>query len=307
MAKKPPRKALGRGLSALLGDAGSIDQTTLSGAPAQPEGNDAPDRPQPGRLPIDKIHPNPAQPRRNFRDEDLAELAESLKVHGVIQPVLVRPDPNNPGDYQLVAGERRWRAAQLAGVHELPAVVRELDDQQLLELAIIENVQRVDLDPIEEADGYSQLIETFGYTQADLAQVIGKSRSHVTNMMRLLSLPERVREFLQTGQLSIGHARALVNAPAPVTLAERAVAEGLTVRQVEAMAKIDPLKAHEAAVAKAAAKPKKDADTRMLEGDLTAAIKMRVRIEHGAEGSGEVRIRYKSLEQLDDLCRKLAE
>ncbi|MEM7744342.1 MAG: ParB/RepB/Spo0J family partition protein [Pseudomonadota bacterium] len=306
MAQKPKRKALGRGLSALLGDAAAEVNKQPTGTVAVGE-VESPSRTGQIRLPIDRIRANPAQPRRTFREEDLAELAASLKAHGVIQPILVRPDPKAEDMYQLVAGERRWRAAQLAEVHELPAVIRELDDREMLELAIIENVQRVDLDPIEEAEGYSQLVDAFGYTQAELSEVIGKSRPYLTNAMRLLTLPERVRDLVQMGKLTAGHARALVNAPAPINLAEKAVAEGLTVRQVEALAKRDPLKEYEAASAKASGKPEKDADTRMLEGDLTAAIKMRVRIEHGGEGSGEVRIRYKSLEQLDDLCRKLAE
>ena len=299
MARKTDRKALGRGLSALLGDNGA-DIATATAPAADPS---QPARPA-DRVPIDLIHANPNQPRQTFHEQDLKDLAASLKEHGVIQPVLLRPRPDYPGQYQIVAGERRWRAAQLAGLHDLPAVVRELDDREILELAIIENVQRVDLDPVEEALGYTQLVETFGYTQEQLSQVIGKSRSHLANSMRLLSLPEPVLQFLREGKLSPGHARALITAPAPVNLATKAVAEGLTVRQVEALAKKDPLEAH---AQKSAAKPQKDADTRMIEGDLTAAIGMRVRIEHGAEGGGELRIRYKSLDQLDQLCQKLTE
>lgn len=295
MARKSDRKALGRGLSALLGDADK---------PA-PGGGMAPQTSGASEVAIDLIRANPNQPRRNFKQEDLAELAASLKSHGVIQPVLLRPDPEEPGKYQIVAGERRWRAAQLAGVHALPAVIRDLDDKAMLELAIIENVQRVDLDPVEEAQGYTQLIESFNYTQEELSQVIGKSRSHVTNMLRLLSLPDKVVDMLRDGRLSPGHARALVKAPAPVTLAERAVAQGLSVRQVEMLAKKDPA---EAAVTPPSGKPSKDADTRQLEGDLTSAIGMRVTIDHRADGQGgQLSIRYKTLDDLDEICRKLAE
>ena len=299
MAKKPNRKALGRGLSALLGDAGP-DLAAATGAATTEDRSSGPTE----NIPVDLIHANPNQPRQTFHEQDLKDLAASLKTHGVIQPVLLRPRPGHPGQYQIVAGERRWRAAQLAGVHQLPAVVRDLDDRQILELAIIENIQRVDLDPVEEAQGYTQLIETFDYTQEQLAEVIGKSRSHLANTMRLLSLPAPVLDFLKEGKLTAGHARALITAHAPITLATKAVAEGLTVRQVEVLAKKKP---GEQQAPKSSGKPEKDADTRMLEGDLGAAIGMRVQIEHGTEGSGELRIRYKSLDQLDQLCRKLTE
>ena len=302
MAKKPSRKALGRGLSALLGDAGSdVAATTqpdaaAQGSPAAPRAAD--------KVPIDLIHANPNQPRKHFGDEELHDLAASLKVHGLIQPVLLRPHPEKDGAYQIVAGERRWRAAQIAGLHELPAVVRELDDRQILELGIIENVQRVDLDPVEEALGYNQLIETFGYTQEELSKAIGKSRSHLSNTVRLLVLPEQVLDLLSEGKLSSGHARALVKAKSPVTLAVRAAAEGLSVRQLEKLVRKEETGEGEKAPK---ARPEKDADTKVLEGDLSAAIGMRVQIEHGAEGRGEVRISYRSLDQLDQLCQKLAE
>ena len=298
MARKSDRKALGRGLSALLGDAAA------SGALAPPRSAPKPTG-DTNEIPIDLIHANPDQPRRTFREDDLAELAASIKEHGVLQPVLLRPIKGKPARYQIVAGERRWRAAQLAGVHALPAVVREIDDQQILELAIIENVQRVDLDPIEEAQGYSQLIETFEYTQEKLSQVIGKSRSHLANTMRLLSLPESVLTMVKEGQLSAGHARALIKADNAEALAREAVQKGLSVRQTEALAKKGdtPRTAR-----KQSGEPSKDADTKLLEGDLSAAIGMRVSIENAsANGTGELRIRYKSLDQLDELCRKLSE
>lgn len=296
MARKSDRKALGRGLSALLGDTGA--EAAVAANPATPsESSSAP-------IAIDLIQANPNQPRQIFREDDLRELAKSLSEHGMIQPVLLRPHPDTPGHYQIVAGERRWRAAQLAKLHDLPAVVRDYGDKEVLELAIVENVQRVDLDPVEEARGYSQLVEAFGYTQEQLSEVIGKSRSYLANSMRLLTLPDLVLDFLRDGKLTTGHARALVTAPAPITLAQKAVAEGLTVRQVETLAKRKP---GEMSAPPRTTRPEKDADTRSLESDLSAAIKMRVSIEHGAEGSGELRIRYKSLDQLDDICRKLTD
>ena len=298
MARKSDRKALGRGLSALLGDNAATGTVDANASPdvAARDTND---------IPIDLIFSNPDQPRQTFRDEELEELAASIREHGVLQPVLLRPFPGKPKQYQIIAGERRWRAAQKAGVHALPAVVREVDDRQILELAIIENVQRVDLDPIEEAHGYSQLIETFGYTQEKLSEIIGKSRSHLANTMRLLSLPESVISFVKAGQLTAGHARALIKAKNAEAIAKEAVAKGFSVRQVEALVKQAD---EQPRPSRASVRPEKDADTKLLEGDLGAAIGMRVSIDNTTEdGSGELRIRYKSLDQLDELCRKLTE
>lgn len=293
MTRKPERRPLGRGLSALLGD----PEPAVTPEPTAPA--------VASTVSIDLIRPNPGQPRQSFRDADLQELAASIRAHGIIQPVILRPDPEQTGTYQIVTGERRWRAAQQAGLHEVPAIVRELDDREILELAIIENVQRVDLDPVEEAHGYTQLVETFGYTQEELARVIGKSRSHLANTMRLLALPEPVLNMLRAGKLTAGHARALITAVDPVRLAEQAVARGLTVRQVEELARKLPASDRAKAPRRM---PEKDADTRMLEGDLSAAIGMRVQIEHlTPEGGGEVRIRYRDLDELDRLCRKLAD
>lgn len=300
MAKggKGGSKTLGRGLSALLGD---IEEAAEETAGAPGTGGTA-------EIPIELIHPNPEQPRRRFDAAELEELAASLRERGVIQPVVLRPHPEKTQEYQIVAGERRWRAAQMAQLHALPAVVRDIDDQLVLEIAIVENVQRQGLDPLEEAEGYRQLIDRFGYTQEALSRVIGKSRSHLANTLRLLALPERVRELLAEGKLSAGHARALLSAPAPITLAERIVIEGLSVRQTEAIARkgvtipgtgMDSSRA-------GPRKPEKDADTRMLEGDLSAAIGMRTEIVALGDGAGEVRIRYKSFEDLDRLCEKLA-
>jgi ParB family chromosome partitioning protein len=302
--KKTDRKGLGRGLSALLGD---IEPDEVAVEPSDPSADPAPAAERGiTSAPIEKIHPNPDQPRRDFREEDLAELAASIRERGIIQPVVVRPHPTRSGDYQIVAGERRWRAAQRAQLHRLPVVVREFDDRTVLEVAVIENVQRADLNPVEEAQGYSQLIERFSYTQEELARVVGKSRSHLANILRLLALPPEVLDMLRKAELSSGHARALINAPDPVALAKRTVMQGLTVRQVER------------AVREAAAGPRrtgrtrsapaeKDADTRLLEGDLSAAIGMKVAIDHAGDGSGEVRIRYRDLDELDRLCQKLGD
>ncbi|MCL5776657.1 ParB/RepB/Spo0J family partition protein [Limibaculum sp. FT325] len=312
--KKPDRKSLGRGLSALLGDieaaevpVGPQDTAPRGGGAAEPgtvETGSMAERAVTS-APIERIHPNPDQPRRDFREEDLAELAASIRERGIIQPVIVRPHPARPGEFQIVAGERRWRAAQRAQLHRLPVVVRDFDDRTVLEVAVIENVQRADLNPVEEAQGYSQLLDRYGHTQDELARIVGKSRSHLANILRLLALPPEVLDLLRKGELSAGHARALINAPDPVGLARRAVAAGLTVRDVEKLVR-------EASAAPRRARPRtgraageKDADTRLLEGDLSAATGMRVTIEHVGDGSGEVRIRYRDLDDLDRLCQRL--
>lgn len=283
------RRRLGRGLAALLGDM------------AEPE-IAATERTGSKRVPIELVHPNPRNPRRAFREEDLADLAQSIREKGVVQPILVRPAKGAANHYEIIAGERRWRASQRAGQHEIPVIVQEVSDKEALELAIIENVQRADLNPLEEAFGYEQLIAEFGYTQQDLGQVIGKSRSHVANTLRLLKLPETVKDHLREGRLTAGHARALVGAADPAGLAQKIVDEGLTVRDAEALAQapkpIDGPKP---------GRPKKDkdADTLALEKTLTDLLGLGVVIDHKADGSGEVKIRYRSLEQLDEICRRL--
>ncbi|MEM6546707.1 MAG: ParB/RepB/Spo0J family partition protein [Pseudomonadota bacterium] len=301
MAKKPTGKGLGRGLSALLGDIedgkGGIDTK----APAAFDDKSPRDVTS---VPIERLRPNPEQPRRDFSDPDLEELATSVRERGIIQPIIVRPDPTHKGDYQIVAGERRWRAAQKAQLHELPVVVRDFDDQMVLEVGIIENVQRTDLNPIEEALGYSLLMERHEYTQDGLARVVGKSRSHLANCMRLLNLPEEVKAMLRNNTLTAGHARALINAADPLALAKDAIAKGLSVRQVEQLAR---KVAAPVAQQRQNRSSEKDADTRALEGDLSAAIGMRCSIEDMGKGGGELRIRYQSLEDLDRLCQKLAE
>ena len=254
-------------------------------------------------MPIDRIRPNPNQPRRDFDEKELQDLAASIREKGVIQPLILRPHPAEPGGFEIVAGERRWRAAQAAGVHDLPAVVRDLDDTEVLELAIIENVQRADLNPIEEAQGYRQLMDRFGHTQERLAEALGKSRSHIANLLRLLTLPEPVLELLRTGTLSAGHARALVTAGDPEALARQVVARDLSVRQTEQLARAAAARPEP----KPARQPAKDADTRALEEDLTASLRLKVSIDHRpGQQAGELRIRYSTLEELDGLCQMLS-
>jgi ParB family chromosome partitioning protein len=292
MADKKERRGLGRGLSALMADVAPVET-----APA-----DAPVRRSGQTIPVDRILANPDQPRRVFAKEALEDLASSIREKGVIQPLILRPDPNRPEFYQIVAGERRWRAAQMAKQHEVPAIVRELDDVEVLELAIIENIQRADLNPVEEAAGYRQLMERFGHTQEKLAEALGKSRSYIANALRLLGLPKEVLDMLADGRLSIGHARALITAADPVMLAHDVVRKGLSVRQTEKLAKAErPLKP-----VTESTRPTKDADTRMLEQDLSAALGMKVTIDHPqGSDSGSLTVRYATLDELDDLCRKM--
>ncbi|WP_372921927.1 ParB/RepB/Spo0J family partition protein [Roseovarius sp.] len=301
MTKRRERSGLGRGLSALMAD---IGPSTLEAVePASPDRASAEAR-TPRRVPVDRIAPNPDQPRRSFSDSALAELAASIREKGIIQPLIVRPDPNDTSRYQIVAGERRWRAAQLAQLHDLPVIVRDFDDTEVLEVAIIENIQRADLNALEEAQGYKQLIERFGHTQEQLAQAMGKSRSHIANLMRLLSLPDGIQEMLRAGQLSAGHARALLTADDPIGLAKKAVANGWSVRDVEKHAK--PGGASRGQVRAPRSGAAKDADTLALEGDLSASLGMPVAIDHDvATGEGRVTIRYRDLEALDDLIRVL--
>ena len=288
MSDDPSRKRLGRGLAALIGE---IDR------PGQPE---RPATAADGKVPIEFVSPNPRNPRRSFADGDLADLAQSIREHGIVQPVVVRPAAES-GRYEIIAGERRWRAAQRAGLNEIPVIVRTVNDRVALELAIIENVQRADLNPVEEALGYQQLIDDHSYTQADLGQVIGKSRSHVANTLRLLKLPDVIRDMLVDGALSAGHARTLVTAADPASLAKLIVEGGLSVRQAEALAQAPEEPRGETA----ARQPReKDADTAALEKMLSDVTGLRVSISHKDKG-GEMKIGYRSLEQLDELCRRL--
>jgi ParB family chromosome partitioning protein len=301
MTKRRERSGLGRGLSALMAD---IGPTTLEKPDFSVAETPSAEVRAPRRVPVDRISPNPDQPRRSFSDSALTELAASIREKGIIQPLIVRPDPTDADRYQIVAGERRWRAAQLAQLHDLPVIVRDFDDTEVLEVAIIENIQRADLNALEEAQGYKQLIERFGHTQDQLAQAMGKSRSHIANLMRLLALPDPIQDMLRAGQLSAGHARALLTADDPVALARKAIASGWSVRDVEKHAKSPNSPGRQGRSQRPGGA--KDADTVALEGDLSATLGMVVTIDHdGATGEGRVTIRYKDLQALDDLIRVL--
>jgi ParB family chromosome partitioning protein len=288
MAEEATRRRLGRGLAALIGDAGE-EAPAVERARGQ------------RRAPIEFLRPNPRNPRVAFDEADLADLAASIRERGIIQPIVVRTVPGVADAYEIIAGERRWRAAQLANLADVPIIVHEADDREALELAIIENVQRADLNAIEEARGYERLGKEFGYSQSDLAKIIGKSRSHVANTLRLLNLPEASRRLVTEGAISAGHARALLAVDDPDAMARRVVEEGLTVRDVERLAQEDSGR-----IETKSRKPRvdKDADTVAMEKLLTDALGLHVSIHHRGE-SGELRIRYKTLEQLDGLCRRL--
>jgi ParB family transcriptional regulator, chromosome partitioning protein len=292
-AKKPERKGLGRGLSALLADM----PAETGGRTAEPARR-APDT----HLPIDRIRANPDQPRRHFGEAEMEELTESIRQKGILQPVIVRPDPAHPGDFQIVAGERRWRAAQRAQLHEIPVLIRDLTDTEVLEFGIIENIQRADLNPVEEAAGYRQLMDRFGHTQEQLAGAMGKSRSHIANLLRLLTLPPQVTEWLREGKLTAGHARTLVTVAEPVRLGSEIIRRGLSVREAEKLARGET-----APRPKPGQRPGKDADTRALEADLSAQLGLPVVIDDKGEGRGELRIAYRSLDDLDALCRLLSQ
>lgn len=281
------KRGLGRGLSALLGEAEEIAHAVEPADGVR-------------EIPIELVHANPEQPRRHFDAEELADLERSIRDKGVLQPILVRPSPRTSSEYEIVAGERRWRAAQQAGLPSIPALVRSLTDDRAYEISIVENVQRTDLNALEEALAYSVLMGRFGHTQANVANVVGKSRSHVANTLRLLDLPPEVRDHVAAGRLTPGHARAMLTAEDPAGLAALAVSKGLSVREVEALARPG------ARGPKRGSGPRKakDADTAALEVDLEEALGMSVDVaDHG--GAGEVRIRYASLEQLDEICRRL--
>jgi ParB family chromosome partitioning protein len=281
---------LGRGLAALIGDITPIAAPRVGDAGGMK------------RLPVDFIVPHRANPRRDFDPNLLEELAASIKEKGVMQPLLVRPVHDNPDQFEIIAGERRWRAAQLAGLHEVPVIIRDVDDREALELAIIENVQRADLSALEEALGYEQLLEQFAYTQNDLAHVIGKSRSHVANTLRLLKLPEPVRDMLARGELTAGHARTLITAENPTALAAQIISGGLSVREAEALSQRDlgrPDKPAKIVV-------EKDPDTLALEKRLSDTLGLGINIVHSETG-GRLEVRYRTVEQLDAVCRKLLE
>lgn len=299
---KPSR--LGKGLSALMGEVDSVKPVAES-APAESTQSAEPAKGGVMELAIDSITRNPSQPRKTFGEQELKELAHSIKTKGVLQAILVRPDPNTSGKFQIIAGERRFRAAKGIGLKTIPAVIKEVDELELLEVGIIENVQRADLNPMEEAEAYEKLMKRFGRTQESLGASVGKSRAHVANTLRLLTLPSDAREHLRAGRITAGHARAALAAPDPESLIEEVIKNGLSVRDVEALARL----AKDGVTPKSASpveKPKaeKDVDTRALEADLQRALGLNVDIRHSANG-GELRIKYRELEQLDDVCRRL--
>jgi ParB family transcriptional regulator, chromosome partitioning protein len=298
MVKTPERRGLGRGLSALMAD--MTPEGGFAEAPA-----DSPRKPI-TTLPVEKIRPNPQQPRRTFAAEALQELSASILQKGVLQPLIVRALPD--GDtYQIVAGERRWRAAQMAQVHEVPVLIRAFNDDEVLQVAIIENIQRADLNAIEEAAGYRHLMDRFGHTQEKLAEALSKSRSHIANLLRLLTLPQDVQTHLREGRLTAGHARALITSPNASELARIVIERGLSVRETEQLIRRSKPDAGTRAGGRIPKSFQKDADTRALEGDLSMNLKMGVSINHEPGGeSGTLTIRYNSLDDLDLLCRALS-
>lgn len=287
------KRGLGRGLSALMADVSETDSVAARGPAAADQ-----------RIPIERISPNPEQPRKQFVQSDLDDLAASIREKGVLQPLIVRA--REGGRFEIVAGERRWRAAQMAQLHELPVIVREFSDIEVLEVAIIENIQRADLNAAEEAAGYRQLMDRFGHTQEKMAEALGKSRSHIANLLRLLNLPAPVLELLREGQLSAGHARALIPSADPMKLALQVIKSGLSVRATEELVKREAA-GGEAKPQKRAETSDKDADTKALEGDLSANLGMQVSLSHKpGQENGQLTVQYKSLDQLDELCRLLS-
>jgi ParB family chromosome partitioning protein len=291
MAEEQGRSRLGRGLAALIGDVG--DEI---GAIERARGQ--------RRVPVEFLRPSARNPRRNFVEVDLEDLTASVRERGILQPIIVRSIPGMMDAYEIIAGERRWRAAQRAELHDVPVILVEADDREALEIAIVENVQRTDLNAIEEAAGYERLIAEFNYTQNDLARVIGKSRSHVANTLRLSKLPEPVRRLVSEGAVSAGHARALLSVSDPEFMAQKIIDDGLSVRDIERIVQEEARGETKSAVP---SKPKavKDPDTRALEKALEEALGLSVSIGHKANGSGEIKIGYRTLEQLDALCHRL--
>jgi ParB family chromosome partitioning protein len=290
--KKHERRGLGRGLSALMGDVTAADAGAMASAPQR---NDQ-------MTPIEALVPGANQPRQHFDKEALADLAASIREKGILQPLIVRPKPGKTGTYEIVAGERRWRAAQQAKLHEVPVIIREYTDDEAMEIAIIENIQRDDLNPVEEAQGYRRLMDAHSRTQEEMAQALGKSRSHIANMLRLLQLPEGILLHLRLGRLSMGHARALITAKDPGTLATEVISRGLSVRETERLAK----KRYPERPRRPSGR-NKDSDTLALEGELSAGMGLKVLVDHDGTGqTGKVTIRYKSFDDLDDICRLLS-
>lgn len=316
VAVKP--RGLGRGLNALFGDDDSVAESAPTPAPLVApsvtaelekvvEKKEAQGMFARNLVGVERIYPSAFQPRKFFDGNTLEELASSIKEYGILQPLLVREMADNPGHYDLIAGERRWRAAQLAQIHEVPVIVLELDDLAAYKVALIENLQREDLDPMDEALGYQTLLNDYGQTQEQLAQAVGKSRPHITNMIRLLALPVPVQMQLSTGKISMGHARALINAPDPEGLAKQVISKGLSVRQTEKLAADRKGVEQQSRPRTASIKGgEKDADTIALENDMTNALGMRVTIDSPDGKSGKLSIEFKSLDQLDEVLHRLA-
>lgn len=286
------KRRLGRGLAALIGEMDQLPAVEAERATITAD----------RLIPIEFVGRNPRNPRRYFDESELQDLASSIRQHGIVQPIVVRTTADNR--YEIIAGERRWRAAQLAGLTDIPVIVRDVDDRTALEIAIVENVQRSDLNPLEEAMGYELLIADHGYTQNDLGEIIGKSRSHVANSLRLLKLPEPVRDMLASGTLSAGHARALIPTSDPIALAKTVVAKGMSVRDAERLAQNDIKAQTEPNLGQAPRRDEKDADTLALERTLSDVLGLDVTVNHKGSG-GQLRIAYKTLEQLEEICRLL--
>jgi ParB family chromosome partitioning protein len=288
----PRRRSLGRGLSALLGEEGAVATGETIGGPHS--------------VAVELLHPSRYQPRRDFNPENLQGLVDSIKAQGILQPLLVRRHPETEGHYEIIAGERRWRAAQVARLHEVPIVLRDLPERDVLEIAIVENIQRQDLNPLEEAEGYRRLLDEFAHTQEDLARVVGKSRSHIANLLRLLALPLEVCELLRQGKITAGHARALIGMEDAVKVAQEIVEGGLSVRQVERMAQSRSRQKEQTdrPPGTASLAGPKDADTAALERELTELLGLKVQIVFDGTG-GILSVHYRTLEQLDDVLRRL--
>ncbi len=286
MMTQPQKRRLGRGLAALIGDDTTEDAVIEDARTLR-------------HVPIEFLHANPNNPRKHFADSDLEDLTRSIRDKGLLQPLVVRQRGN--GEFEIVAGERRWRAAQRAGVHEVPVLIRELSDGEALEIALIENIQRADLNALEEARAYQQLMDQFSYTQQQLADSVGKSRSHVANTIRLLTLPESVRRHIEDGALTAGHARALVATESPQALAEKIIQLGMTVREAEGLSRSEA----EAKGRPPAAKAQKDTDTLALERQISEVLGLKVEIANKGRAGGAITVRYKTLEQLDDVCNRL--
>lgn len=314
MADDGSKKRLGRGLAALIGEMDQpISSENKSNVSQSANTDSEPNINSDRSVPVEHIRQNPNNPRRVFSDEHLEDLTRSIAEHGIVQPILVRP-VTSTGDgedlggakYEIIAGERRWRAAQKAKLHEVPIIIRDVDDKQALELAIIENVQRADLNPVEEALGYQQLIDEYDYSQNDLGTAIGKSRSHVANTLRLLKLPAKVQKFVTAGSLSAGHARALITSSTPEELADRIIKEGLSVRQIELLVQ----KQLEAPKGDKAPETKsldfKSADIKALEQQIEDALGLKIDIRNKPTNKGEIRVKYKNLEQLEEICNRLS-